>query len=64
MRTNAGQKPMNLGFFASHGGSNMQAVIEACKCGRLNAKPVVVISNNSGSRALARAKEEGIPITT
>jgi len=50
-----------LGFLASHGGSNMQAIIDACKTGRLDAKPCVVISNNSESMALQRAKNEGIP---
>ncbi len=52
---------LHLGFLASHGGSNMQAIIDACKSGRLDAKPCVVISNNSGSMALQRAKNEGIP---
>ena len=52
---------MNLGFLASHRGSNMQAVIAACKSGRLAARPCVVICNNSGSGALDRAKREGIP---
>jgi len=52
---------MNLGFFASHRGSNMQAVIAACNSGQLAAKPCVVISNNSDSEALARARKEGIP---
>jgi phosphoribosylglycinamide formyltransferase-1 len=52
---------MNLAFFASHNGSNMQAVIDACNSGHLKAKPCVVISNNSDSGALARAKQEGIP---
>ncbi len=50
-----------LGFLASHGGSNMQAIIDACKHARLDAKPCVVISNNSDSMALARAIKEGIP---
>jgi len=50
-----------LGFLASHGGSNMQAIMDACKSGRLDAKPCVVISNNSDSMALQRAKNEGIP---
>ncbi len=50
-----------LGFLASHGGSNMQAIIDACKEGRLDAEPAVVISNNSGSTALERASREGIP---
>lgn len=52
---------LHLGFLASHGGSNMQAIIDACKRGRLDAKPCVVISNNSDSMALQRAKNEGIP---
>jgi phosphoribosylglycinamide formyltransferase-1 len=52
---------LQLGFLASHGGSNMQAILDACKTGRLNASPCVVISNNSESMALQRAKNEGIP---
>jgi phosphoribosylglycinamide formyltransferase-1 len=52
---------MNLGFFASHRGTNMQSVIDACKSGKLDAKPCVVISNNSDSEALARARQENIP---
>ena len=52
---------MKLGFLASHNGSNMQAIIDACKKGELPAKPVVVISNNNDSGALARAKKESIP---
>lgn len=52
---------MNIGFLASHGGSNMQAIIDACKEGRLSATAAVVISNNGDSRALERARTEGIP---
>jgi phosphoribosylglycinamide formyltransferase-1 len=52
---------MNIGFLASHGGSNMQAIIDACKSGKLQATPAVVISNNSDSGAIARAKTEGVP---
>lgn len=51
---------MNLGFLASHNGSNMQAVVDACNRGDLGARPAVVISNNSGSGALERARREGI----
>ncbi len=39
----------------------MQAVIDACRAGRLNAEPRVVISNNSRSMALRRAADAGIP---
>ncbi|HSB72899.1 MAG TPA: phosphoribosylglycinamide formyltransferase [Candidatus Methylomirabilis sp.] len=52
---------LHLGILASHGGSNMQAIIDACKAGRLDAKPCVVISNNSESMALQRARTEEIP---
>lgn len=52
---------MNLGFLASHNGSNMQAVIDACRAGRLAARPAVVISNNIDSGALERARNEKIP---
>ena len=46
---------------ASGRGSNMQSVIDACRSGRLHARPSVVISNNSGCHAIARAKRAGIP---
>lgn len=52
---------LNLGLLASHEGTNMQAIIDACKEGRLNAKSCVIISNNLESIALQRAKKEGIP---
>ena len=39
----------------------MQAIIDACRSGALSAVPVVVISNNSDSGALARARQESIP---
>ena len=53
---------MNIGFLASHNGSNMQAIIDACNSGSLSASPAVVISNNSKSGAIERAIKEGIPI--
>ena len=52
---------MNIAVFASHGGSDLQAIIDACKSGRLDAKVSVVISNNSKSMALKRAQASGIP---
>jgi phosphoribosylglycinamide formyltransferase-1 len=52
---------MRLGILASHGGSNMQAIIDAIKQGLLPAEVVVVISNNAGSMAATRAATEGIP---
>src|ERR1700759_160430 len=54
-------KHLHLGFLASHGGSNMQAIINASKDGTLDATASVVISNNADSFALERARKEGIP---
>lgn len=50
----------NLAILASHGGSILQAVIDACEAGTLPAEVVLVISNNSKSQALARAAGQSI----
>ena len=52
---------MRIAVLASHGGSVLQAVIDACQQGELEAAIVLVISNNSDSGALKRAAEHGIP---
>ena len=39
----------------------MQSIINACKSSAIDAVPAVVISNNSSSGALERAKNENIP---
>ena len=54
---------LHLGFLASHGGSNMQAILDACREGRLDATPCVVISNNSESMALQRARRAGAALS-
>jgi phosphoribosylglycinamide formyltransferase-1 len=57
---NSRHRKLRLGALASGSGTNLQAIIDACKRGDLNAEVRVVISNNSGSRALQRARNEGI----
>jgi phosphoribosylglycinamide formyltransferase-1 len=52
---------MRIAALASHGGSILQAVIDACQQGDLEAEVVLVISNNSGAEVLARAHRCGIP---
>ena len=56
-----GERKMNIAVFASHGGSDLQAIINGCKNELINAKVAVVISNNGDSLALKRAKNENIP---
>jgi phosphoribosylglycinamide formyltransferase-1 len=52
---------LRLGFLASHGGSNVQAILDACREGRLTAEPCVVISNNSDAMVLDRAMAARVP---
>ena len=52
---------MNLGIIASHRGTNFQAIIDACRANKLNARVAVAISNNSKSLALIRARKNNIP---
>lgn len=52
---------LRLGILASHAGTTMQAIIDACADDRLHAEVSVVIGNNSRALALARARSHGIP---
>lgn len=52
---------MNIAVFASHGGSDLQAIVDGCKNGFIDAQVAVVISNNADSMALQRAEREKIP---
>ena len=51
---------MKLGFLASHRGSDVQAVLEACASGRLAAMPRLVISNNADAEVLERTRRYGV----
>jgi len=51
----------NIAVFASGGGSDLQAIVDGCKLGKINAAVAVAISNNSKSMALERARAENIP---
>ena len=52
---------LTLGLLASHRGSNVQVIVEACRSGGLAAQPGVVISNNANSGVLQFARGAGIP---
>ncbi|MCL1787395.1 MAG: phosphoribosylglycinamide formyltransferase [Defluviitaleaceae bacterium] len=54
-------KKQNIAVFASGGGSGLQAIIDACRAGTLDANVCAVISNNSKSMALQRARGAGVP---
>lgn len=45
----------------SGNGSNLQAILDACTDGNLNARVVGVVSNVPGVRAIRRATDAGVP---
>lgn len=52
---------MKFGVLASGSGSNLQAMLDAWRAGRLAAEPAVVLSNVPTARALQRAADAGVP---
>jgi len=51
---------LKLAVFVSGGGTNLQALIDACRSGSIDAEIKAVISNNSKAYGLQRAKNAGI----
>lgn len=52
---------MRLAFLASGRGSNLKALLEACRSGQLKAEPALVISERPGAGALEVARQAGVP---
>jgi phosphoribosylglycinamide formyltransferase-1 len=50
-----------LGVLISGSGTNLQAVIDACASGKIDARVAVVISNKQAALGLERARRAGIP---
>lgn len=50
-----------IGILASHGGSNFQAIFDRCVSHEIPAEVAVVISNNSRSGAVDRARRQSLP---
>jgi phosphoribosylglycinamide formyltransferase-1 len=48
--------PLRIGVLASHEGTTLQAILDACAAGEIPARVVAVVSNNSDSGALRRAR--------
>ncbi len=52
---------LRIGVLASGSGTNLQAIIDRCQDGSLEAEIAIVITNNPGAGALERADKAGIP---
>ena len=53
---------MNIGALASHEGTTLQAVLDACANGDIDGRVALVISNNADAGALRRARAAGVPV--
>ncbi len=51
---------LRIAVLASHTGTVLQAILDACAAGSLPAEVCLIISNNSGSGAAQRAERHGI----
>ncbi|CAB1058700.1 Phosphoribosylglycinamide formyltransferase (EC [Olavius sp. associated proteobacterium Delta 1] len=54
-------KKIRIGALISGGGTNLQAIIDACRNGRINGRMVYVGSDNPDADGLARARRDNIP---
>ncbi|MBO5895242.1 MAG: phosphoribosylglycinamide formyltransferase [Alistipes sp.] len=52
-------KKSRLAVFASGSGSNYQAIVEACRDGRIDAEVVLLVCDKPGAKVLERAKRYG-----
>jgi len=51
---------LNIGVLASHKGTTLQALLDACARGEIAGRVAIVISNNGASGALRRARNAGV----
>lgn len=57
----SGGRPGRVAILISGRGSNMVALVEAMRAGRIAAEPALVLSNVSGAAGLERARSLGVP---
>jgi len=57
-------KPLAIAVLVSGRGTNLQAILDAIKEGRLTARVVAVVSDNPRAYALERAQKAGVPAFT
>ena len=51
---------LKLGVLASHEGTTLQILLDACSEGRIQGRVAVVVSNNGDAGALKRARQAGV----
>ena len=59
-RPGSDQGRLKLMVMASGSGTNLKAILEACRQGKVSAEVVLVVSDNPGALALVKAREYGV----
>jgi phosphoribosylglycinamide formyltransferase 1 len=59
--TTSRQQPATIVVLISGNGSNLQAILDACAAGELNAQVVAVVSNKKDAFGLERARRANVP---
>jgi len=57
-------KPFRIAVFASGGGSNFQAIADAVKAGRLDARIELLVCDRPQAQVVERAKQADVPVHT
>jgi phosphoribosylglycinamide formyltransferase-1 len=57
----SGPSRLNVSFLASHNGTNMRAIVAACRAGTLDVAPTILVSNNADCGAMTWARQNDIP---
>jgi len=57
-------KKIRIGALISGGGTNLEAIIESCKSGKIDGEVVFIGSDNPNARGLERGRDHGIPTFT
>ncbi len=55
------EQAIRIGALISGGGTNLQAIIDACEAGKIDGRVVFVGSDKDGVKGLERARKHGIP---
>lgn len=57
-------EPLRLAILISGRGSNMAAIVRACRAGTIRAEPAIVICDRADAPGLVSARELGVPTAT
>jgi phosphoribosylglycinamide formyltransferase-1 len=61
-KTATRKKILSVAVFCSGQGTNLQAILDACRRKKISARVTVMITDNASAFAISRAKKAGVPV--